>query len=96
MSRAALRARFPPWTVPAVKVEVKVPAGIRDGARLRVAGEGGKGGGAPGDLYLRVKLLPHPIFVRNGDDLQLAVTVPLTTAVLGGEVSVPTLDGASG
>jgi DnaJ-class molecular chaperone len=78
------------------KVEVRVPPGIRDGARLRVAGEGGASGagGARGDLYLRVKVRPHATLVRNGDDLQLAVSVPLTTAVLGGEVSVPTLDAA--
>ncbi len=74
------------------KVEVKVPAGIRDGARLRLAGEGQ----AAGDLYLRIRVSPHPSLVRNGDDLQSAVTVPLTTAVLGGEVSVPTLDGPVG
>jgi DnaJ-class molecular chaperone len=80
------------------KVEVKIPPGVRDGSRVRVAGEGGHGSeGAPrGDLYLRVKTIPHPLFERKGDDLQVAVTVPLTTAVLGGEVQVPTLDGPVG
>jgi DnaJ-class molecular chaperone len=79
-------------------VEVKIPAGIREGARLRVAGEGppGPGGGPRGDLYLRIRLLPHPSFTRDGDDLQVAVTVSLTTAVLGGEVPIPTLDGPLG
>jgi DnaJ-class molecular chaperone len=80
------------------KVEVKIPPGVRDGSRVRVAGEGGPGakGGPRGDLYLRVKTIPHPMFDRKGEDLQTAVTVPLTTAVLGGEVSVPTLDGPVG
>ena len=79
-------------------VEVKIPAGVRDGSRVRVAGEGGHGTkGAPrGDLYLRVKVVPHPLFERKGDDLQVGVTVPLTAAVLGGEVQVPTLDGPVG
>ncbi len=80
------------------KVEVKIPPGVRDGSRVRVAGEGGPGaqGGPRGDLYLRVKTIPHPMFERKGEDLQTAVAVPLTTAVLGGEVSVPTLDGPVG
>jgi DnaJ-class molecular chaperone len=80
------------------KVEVKIPPGVRDGSRVRVAGEGGHGaqGGPRGDLYLRVKTIPHPLFERKGEDLQVRVTVPLTTAVLGGEVSVPTLDGPLG
>jgi DnaJ-class molecular chaperone len=79
-------------------VEVKIPPGVRDGSRVRVAGEGGPGarGGPRGDLYLRVKVIPHPLFERKGEDLQVSVTVPLTTAVLGGEVSVPTLDGPVG
>lgn len=78
-------------------VEVKIPAGVREGARVRVGGEGGPGrGGARGDLYLRVHVLPHPRFEIKGDDLYTTVAVPLTTAVLGGEVDVPTLDGNVG
>jgi curved DNA-binding protein len=79
-------------------VEVKIPAGVREGARVRVAGEGGPGrGGQPrGDLYLRVRLLPHSVFERKGEDLQAAVQVPFTTLVLGGEAEVPTLDGSVG
>jgi curved DNA-binding protein len=79
-------------------VEVKIPPGVRDAARVRVAGEGGRArsGGARGDLYLRVRVRPHPTFVRSGDDLQTAVTLPLTTAVLGGEIEAPTLDGPVG
>ena len=79
------------------RVDVKIPAGVRDNSRVRVAGEGsGVEGGARGDLYLRVRILPHPLFERKGDDLQVAVRVPLTTAVLGGEAQVPTLDGPIG
>jgi molecular chaperone DnaJ len=60
-----------------------------------VAGEGGAGrrGGPKGDLYLRVEVRPHFLFERRGDDLATTVKVPLTTAVLGGEMTVPTLDG---
>jgi curved DNA-binding protein len=80
------------------RVQVKIPAGVREGARVRVAGEGGPGrqGGPRGDLYLRVRTLPHPQFQRAGDDLETTLTVPLTTAVLGGEASVPTLEGPVG
>lgn len=77
------------------RLEVKVPAGVKTGSRVRVAGEGrpGIGGGASGDLYLVVTVQPHPRFERKGDDLSTEVNVPYTTAVLGGEVEVPTMDG---
>lgn len=77
------------------RLEVKIPAGVKDGSRIRIAGEGGSGraGGGKGDLYLMVKLLPHKVFERKGDDIYTEVPVPLVTAVLGGEVRVPTLDG---
>jgi DnaJ-class molecular chaperone len=80
------------------RVEVKIPAGIREGSRVRVAGEGsGRTGGRRGDLYLRVRIAPHPRFERRGEaDLQTTIQVPLTTAVLGGEAHVPTLDGPVG
>jgi DnaJ-class molecular chaperone len=79
------------------RVEVKIPAGVREGSRVRVAGEGARGArGGAGDLYLRVRLRPHPSFERKGDDLHTTLSVPLTTAVLGGEVQVPTLDGPVG
>jgi DnaJ-class molecular chaperone len=79
------------------RLEVKIPAGIRSGGRIRIAGEGeaGIGGGAAGDLFLIVTVRPHGVFERNDDDLQSEVAVPLTTAVLGGEVPVPTLKGKS-
>ena len=76
-------------------VDVRIPAGINDGARLRIAGEGERGsaGAKAGDLYLRIRLAVHPTFERKGRDLYTRVTVPVTTAVLGGQVDVPTLAG---
>lgn len=76
-------------------VDVRIPPGVGDGSRVRVAGEGeqGGGGGAAGDLYLRVRVAPHPVFERKGRDLYIRVPLPVTTAVLGGEVEVPTLEG---
>jgi curved DNA-binding protein len=78
-------------------IDVRIPAGIRDGARVRVAGEGeaGVGGGSAGDLYLRVELQPHERFERRGNDLHTTALVPVTTAVLGGEARVETLEGRS-
>jgi molecular chaperone DnaJ len=76
------------------RLEVKIPPGVRDGSKVRIAGQGSQGyGGAKGDLLLVVKVLPHQIFERKGDDLHVEVPVPLTTAMLGGEVGVPTLKG---
>jgi DnaJ-class molecular chaperone len=79
------------------RLEVRVPAGIKTGARIRISGEGdaGIGGGPAGDLYLLVTVRPHGVFERKEDDLSSEVTVPLTTAMLGGEVQVPTLNGKS-
>ena len=78
------------------KIEVKIPPGVVEGMRVRAAGEGAGASGARGDLYLRVHILPHPQLERAGADLRTTVTVPLTTAVLGGEAAVPTLDGPIG
>jgi len=76
-------------------VDVRIPPGVGDGSRVRVPGEGERGtGGAPaGDLYLRIRLAPHPKFERRGSDLYTRVIVPLTTAVLGGQAEVTTLAG---
>jgi len=76
------------------RLEVKIPAGVRDGSRIRIAGKGspGRAGGSEGDLYLVVKVLPHKVFERKGDDLYTEVSVPLSTAILGGEVRLPTLN----
>jgi len=76
-------------------VDVRIPAGVGDGSRVRVAGEGehGVGGAVAGDLYLRVRLAPHPTFERKGRDLYVTVPVPVPTAVTGGEAEVRTLTG---
>ena len=73
-------------------VEVRIPAGVTDGARVRVAGKGESGAptAARGDLYLRIQITPHPVFERKGSDLYLETDIPLTTAVLGGSAEVPT------
>ena len=76
-------------------LEVKIPRGARTGTKVRIAGAGSPGvsGGQSADLYLRVKVLPDPRFDRQGDDLHTTVPVDLYTALLGGEVQVPTLEG---
>jgi len=76
------------------RIEVKIPAGVTTGSRVRIAGKGQPGqGGANGDLYLNITVLPHATLERQGDDLHVNVPVPLTVAALGGEVQVPTLKG---
>jgi molecular chaperone DnaJ len=76
-------------------IQVKVPPGIDDGARMRVTGEGeaGVAGGPPGDLYVVMVLREHSLFRREGTDLHLEVPIAFVQAVLGGEIEVPTLDG---
>ncbi|HET9373003.1 MAG TPA: DnaJ C-terminal domain-containing protein [Vicinamibacterales bacterium] len=71
-------------------LDVRIPAGVTDGASIRVPGKNGSG-----DLYLTVKILPHPAFERRGNDLYVRAAVPVTTAVLGGEVTVPTIGESS-
>ncbi len=77
------------------KLQVKIPAGVDNGSRIRVAGEGqpGIGGGARGDLYLVISVKLDPAFERKGDDLFVDIEVDLVTAMLGGTVPVPTPDG---
>src|SRR5215203_5714905 len=77
-------------------VDVRIPAGVKDGSRVRAAGEGesGANGGGSGDLYLRVRVAPHPMFERKGNDLYSRVGVGVTTAILGGEAQVPTITSA--
>jgi molecular chaperone DnaJ len=77
------------------RLEVKIPPGVKDGSRIRMAGKGGPGsaGGSSGDLYLLVSVRPHRVFQRKDSDLHVEVEVSLSDALLGGEVSVPTLKG---
>ena len=90
------RIQITPASGPPQTIEAKIPAGVADGQRVRIAGKGGPGinGGQSGDLYLVVSIRPHPRFARDGDDLTVPVDVPLYTAMLGGEVLVPTLKGS--
>ncbi len=76
-------------------LEVKIPAGINEGMRIRSAGNGepGTNGGPPGDLYIEIRMKQHEVFERDGDDLHCTVPVGLTTAALGGSIEVPTLGG---
>ncbi|MBA2676273.1 molecular chaperone DnaJ [Ramlibacter sp.] len=76
-------------------LEVRIPAGIDDGMRIRSAGNGepGTNGGPPGDLYIEIRLKKHEIFERDGDDLHVVVPISITRAALGGEIDVPTLEG---
>ena len=78
------------------RLEAKIPPGVHTGSRVRLAGQGepGRQGGIAGDLYLITRVLPHARFEREGDDLYTEVPVDIYTAALGGEVRVPTLDGA--
>ena len=78
-----------------VPVQVRIPAGVQTGTRIQLAGRGevGPGGGPPGDVYLEVQELPDPVFARQGDDLHAILHIPMTTAVLGTEVEIDTLDG---
>jgi molecular chaperone DnaJ len=76
-------------------VEVRIKAGTRDGQRIRLAGKGNAGinGGAPGDLYLIIKIESHSVFTRTGDDIQITVPVTVPEAALGAKIEVPTIDG---
>ena len=74
---------------------MKVPAGVEDGMRIRLTGQGevGPGGGPAGDLYVEIHERPHDVFTRDGDDLHCRVTLPMTAAALGTTLSLKTLDG---
>lgn len=76
-------------------LEVKIPAGVETGSRVRLAGQGaaGRRGGAAGDLFIVVHVRPHPLVTRDGDDLELRLPVTVPEAMLGGEVALPTFDG---
>lgn len=75
------------------QVDVRIPAGVKTGQRVRVSGEGTGAGGARGDLYLVVTVAPHPFFERKGDDLKLELPITAPEAALGASVEVPTLRG---
>ncbi|HYO82614.1 MAG TPA: DnaJ C-terminal domain-containing protein [Bryobacteraceae bacterium] len=76
-------------------VEVRIPQGVQTGTRLRVGGKGNSGvrGGAAGDLYITVRVEPHPVFSRDGDNIQIRLPVSVSEAGLGARIEVPTVDG---
>jgi DnaJ-class molecular chaperone len=77
--------------------DVRIPAGVDTGSRVRVPGKGNAGldGGPPGDLYIVTEVEPHPFFERKGDNLHTKVPITVTEAALGAKVEVPTIDGPS-
>ena len=77
------------------RLEVKIPANVREGSKIRMSGEGlsGRNGGAHGDLYLVVKLKPHPFFKVDSDDINSEISIAPSEAVLGTEIDIPTVDG---
>ncbi len=74
------------------RLEARIPRGVRTGSRVRLSGQAGAGDGRAGDLYLKVEVLPHAVYERDGDDLRMTLPVDLFTVLLGGKVSVPSLD----
>jgi DnaJ-class molecular chaperone len=71
-------------------IAVKIPPGIVDGKKLRLTGKGASGGGGPGDLYLKIRIAPHPHFKRVGDNLEVQLPISVTQAFLGDKIDVPT------
>ncbi len=82
-------------TISGEKLTVKIPAGVKDGSRVKVAGKGRLGmmGGHAGDLYIVIKINPHPYFRRENDDIYIDVPITITEAALGAKVHIPTIDG---
>lgn len=79
------------------EINIKIPAGINTGKKLRLAGKGlpGHHGGMPGDLYLNISIMPHPIFARDGNDIYIEKSISYSQAVLGTTIEVPTLEGVT-
>jgi len=91
----AIRGTEVRLTINGDKLTVKIPSGVKDGSRVRVAGKGKPGmlGGTRGDLYIITKIKPHPYFKREEDDIYLEAPVTITEAVLGAKIHIPTIDG---
>lgn len=95
VKRACRRCEGKGWIEQERSLTIEIPAGIEEGARLKIRGEGEMSpqGGKPGDLIVEVRIRPHPLYERRGEDLLIRVPVPLDLALLGGEVEVPLLSG---
>ena len=74
-------------------IDVKIPHGVDQGARIRIRGKGGQSGGGAGDLFINIHVRPHPYFTRKGQDIYVEVPVSITEAALGAKIDVPTVDG---
>ena len=74
-------------------ITVRIPAGVSDGAKVRIKGRGAPGEAGPGDLYVLVNVIPHPIFSRKGENLHITIPVSFAEAALGADISVPTIEG---
>jgi molecular chaperone DnaJ len=74
-------------------ISARVPAGVKDGVKIRVKGKGAPGEAGPGDLFILLTVTPHPIFSRNGENITLTVPVTFVEAALGADIKVPTLSG---
>ena len=74
-------------------ITTRIPAGVNDGAKIRIKGRGGPGEAGPGDLYIIVHVIPHPIFGRKGENLTITLPITFAEAALGADVAVPTIDG---
>jgi molecular chaperone DnaJ len=74
-------------------ITVRIPAGVSDGSKVRVKGRGGPGEAGPGDLFVLVNVIPHPVFTRKAENLHISVPVSFTEAALGADIAVPTIEG---
>ena len=81
------------FTINGKRLEVTIPRGVKDGQKIRLANQGEEGHAGKGDLYITIKIRPHPVYERKGDDLYVEVPIDYTLAALGGETQIPTLSG---
>jgi molecular chaperone DnaJ len=88
-----LNLRLQPQGSAAMNITTRVPAGIKDGAKIKIKGRGAPGAAGPGDLYVTVHVTPHPVFSRKDENIHLTLPVTFAEAALGSDIKVPTLDG---
>jgi molecular chaperone DnaJ len=88
-----LNLRLQPQGSAAMNITTRVPAGIIDGAKIKIKGRGAPGAAGPGDLYVTVHVTPHPIFSRKDENIHLSLPVTFAEAALGADIKVPTLEG---